>query len=214
METKIKNEPLFSGDKILACIDGSSSSESVCDYASWIAKVTNRTLKLLHSIEHNHNPAVSDYSGAIGLGSQQTLLNELTDVEQSRSSLLIKKGQLMVNAAKERVITNGVTQIETYQHHGSLVQSLIELEDEMRVMVIGLRGENHENNNNKTDEKIGHQLESVIRSMHKPILVVNTTFTQPKATMLALSSPYASNCFLIQRGISAPHISLNRTRLL
>ena len=180
---KVKN--LFSGKNILACIDGSSSSESVCDYASWIAKKSERPLKLMHSIEHNHNPAVSDFSGAIGLGSQQNLLNELTDAEQKSSSLMIQKGQIMLKAAKERVLKNDIDIVETYQHHGSLSQSLVELEDEMRVMVIGIRGEKHEANEAKASKGIGHQIESVIRSMHKPILVVNKEYSEPKTTMLA-----------------------------
>lgn len=177
---------LFSGKYVLTCIDGSSGSESVCDYASWIARVAERPLKLLHTIEKTHSPAVADYSGAIGLGSQQNLLKQLTEVEQSRESLLIKKGQLMLNAAKERVIASGINNVETYQHHGSLAESLVELEDEIRVMVIGIRGEHHEaDQHDKNNQGIGHQLESVIRSMHKPILVINTEYSEPKKAMLA-----------------------------
>jgi len=180
META-KDQGLFEGNHILACIDGSSVSGSVCDYASWIAKVAEQPLKLIHTIEQSANAAVSDYSGAIGLGSQQDLLNELTDVEQSRASLLIKKGQLMLDAAKERAMQLGVEKIERYQHHGSLAESLVELEDDIRLMVIGIRGKQHE----KQNKGIGHQLESVIRSIHKPVLVVNKEFSEPKNAMLA-----------------------------
>ncbi len=178
---KVDKFPLFNGNTVLACLDGSSVSESVCDYATWIAKTTSRPLKLIHTIEHNHSAAVSDYSGAIGLGSQQDLLQELTEVEQSRSSLLIKKGQIMLNAAKQRVLESGIQKVETYQHHGSLAESLVELEDDIRAMVIGIRGKHHSEQN----KGIGHQLESVIRSMHKPILVVNREFSLPKKAMLA-----------------------------
>jgi len=172
---------VITGNTILACIDGSLVSEAVCDYSSWIAKVAERPLKLIHTIENNHNAVIADYSGAIGLGSQQDLLNELTQVEQSRASLLIKKGQLMLNAAKERVTNSGVERVETYQHHGSLAESLVELEGDIRLMVIGIRGKEHDDKK----QGIGHQLESVIRSLHKPILVVNKEFTEPKKAMLA-----------------------------
>jgi len=175
------SEALFAGANVLACIDGSSVSESVCDYASWIASTLKRPLKLVHTIEQNRNPAVSDYTGAIGLGSQQDLLVELTEIEQNRSSLLIKKGQLMLKEAKKRVLEFGVDEVETYQHHGSLTESLVELEDDIRVMVIGIRGKQHDNKK----DGIGHQLESVLRTMHKPIFVVNTEFKQPKTAMLA-----------------------------
>jgi len=175
------NKILFSGEKVLACIDGSSVSEYVCDYASWIALTVKRRLKLLHTLEQNQNAAVSDYSGAIGLGARQDLLKELTEAENNRARLLIKKGQIMLKAAKERILACGVSDIESYQHHGSLSESLVELEQEIRFMVIGIRGNDHEQEN----QGIGHQLESVIRSMHKPILVVNKPFSEPKNAMLA-----------------------------
>jgi len=176
-----KIDDLIQGQTVLACIDGSLVSESICDYAAWIAKAASRPLKLIHTLEQDYSAAVSDFTGAIGLGSQQDLLLELTEVEQSRASLLIKKGQLMLNAAKQRVLDAGVTKVETYQHHGSLAESLVELEDDIRVMVIGIRGKQHEQQN----EGIGHQLESVIRSLHKPIFVVNTEFSEPKTALLA-----------------------------
>jgi len=182
-EELLKNEAknIITGNTIFACIDGSSVSEAVCDYSSWIARVANRPLKLIHAIKNNHNAVVSDYSGAIGLGSQQDLLNELTEVEQSRASLLIKKGQLMLNAAKALVMNNGVEKVETYQHHGNLAESLVELQEDIRITVIGIRGKEHDLHK----QGIGHQLESVIRSLHKPILVVNKEFSEPKKAMLA-----------------------------
>jgi nucleotide-binding universal stress UspA family protein len=188
----------FDGTEILACIDGSAVSESVCDFAAWIAKTTERPLKLVHTIKQIHNAAVSDYSGAIGLGSQQALLNELIEVEQTRASLLIKKGQIILQGAKEHVLNSGVKVVETYQHKGSLADSLVELEDDIRVMVIGIRGRNHDidkgfssdktassENHNRNSEGFGHKLESVIRSVHRPILVVNQKFEPPKRIMLA-----------------------------
>lgn len=172
---------LFTGNEILACIDGSSVSTAVCDYSSWIAGIVERPLKLIHSIENNPEAPLVDYSGAIGLGSQDELLSELIEVEQSRASLMIKKGQLMLNAAKESAVNAGVTNVSIYQHHGTLAESLIELEDDIRVLVMGIRGKEHDSQS----EGIGHQLETVIRSLHKPILVVNEEFTEPKKAMLA-----------------------------
>ncbi len=166
---------------VLSCIDGSSVSKAVCDYSSWIAKKVSAPLKLLHAIEHSHNPAVSDFTGAIGLGSQEDLLNELTELEQNRGRLLIKKGQLMLNGAKERVCMAGVEFPELCQRHGSLAETLIELEEDIRVLVMGIRGEAHE----QEFMGIGTQLETVIRSLHRPILVVNTDFTEPENIMLA-----------------------------
>jgi len=172
---------LRENELVLACIDGSSVSEAVCDYSSWIAKKSDTPLKLLHTIEHKHNPATSDLTGAIGLGSQQELLNELTELEQSRGKLLIKKGQLMLDAAKERVVKAGIESPRIFQRHGRLSESLIDLEDKTGLIVMGIRGEEHE----QSQKGIGTQLETVIRSLHRPILVVTGEFSEPKKFMLA-----------------------------
>jgi nucleotide-binding universal stress UspA family protein len=166
---------------VLACIDGSAVSEAVCDYSSWIAIKSGTPLKLLHTIEHKQTPAVSDLTGAIGLGSQQELLNELTELEQSRGKLLIKKGQLLLEAAKQRVIKAGFSHPKIRQRHGRLSESLIELEDKTGLIVMGIRGEEHE----QSAKGIGTQLETIIRSLHKPILVVTEEYVKPKQFMLA-----------------------------
>jgi len=166
---------------ILACIDGSPASEAVCDYAAWIGKKVVAPLKLLHTIEHQKMAQTADYSGAIGLGSREDLLIELTTIEQNRSRLMIEKGRLMLDAAKSRVCDAGIEFPELCQRHGSLVESLIELENKTRVLVLGIRGESHAAQNSG----VGTQLESVIRALHKPILVVNEDFREPKTVMLA-----------------------------
>jgi nucleotide-binding universal stress UspA family protein len=180
-ENNLSTSNARENELVLACIDGSSVSEAVCDYSSWIAIKSGTPLKLLHTIEHKQEPAVSDLTGAIGLGSQQELLNELTELEQSRSKLLIKKGQLMLEAAKERVIKAGFEKPVMSQRHGRLSESLIELEDKTGLIVMGIRGEAHEQKN----KGLGTQLETIIRSLHKPILVVTKEYVEPKQFMLA-----------------------------
>lgn len=172
---------------IVSCIDGSSVSEAVCDYGNWIAAKVGAPLKLLHTIKHQNEPIVNDYSGAIGLGSREDLLNELTEIEQNRSRLLIEKGQIMLKAAKERAIDSGISSPELCQRHGSLVEALIDLEESTRLLVIGIRGESHE----ESESGISSKLESIIRSLHKPILVVNKAFTEPQKVMLAYDGSQA-----------------------
>lgn len=166
---------------VLACIDGSQFSQSVCDYAVWIAKAVSSPLKLLHTIEHSKTAAVADLTGAIGLGASEDLLNELTQVEQERSRLLIKKGNAMLQAAKDKALSSGVEQVLTRQRHGALAETLIELEEQIGILVLGVQGENHE----QDQAGIGAQLETTIRALHKPILVINREFSMPKQIMLA-----------------------------
>lgn len=167
---------------VLAGIDGSSLTHAVCDYAAWIAQKVDAPLKLLHSIDHHPEIATqTDLTGNIGVDSRDHLLEELTQLEQQRSKLRLQQGKQLLQAAQERVMQAGILDPITNQRHGSLVESLIELENAIRVLVIGVRGKVHDNQ----PDKIGAKLESIIRSLHKPILVVNAEFKVPERIMLA-----------------------------
>jgi nucleotide-binding universal stress UspA family protein len=164
---------------ILGCIDGASLTTAVCDYTAWLSDKTGAPVKLLHNLEHRPQAPLADLSGSIGLGSQEELLEELIKVEQHRSRLLMEKGKLMLDAARRRVEADGVSNIETWQRNGSLQETLVEHEEEIRVLVMGVRGDEHR------EGQLGAHLETVIRALHKPVLVVNKEFTAPKKVMLA-----------------------------
>lgn len=176
--------------KVLACIDGASLTEAVCDYAAWIAQRVDAPLKLLHTIDHHQETAVSaDLTGNIGLGSQEHLLETIIELEQQQSKLKLHKGKLMLKAAKERVKQAGIAEPICNQRHGGLIESLIELEDSIRVLVLGLRGQVHDNRS----DQIGAKLEAIIRSLHRPILVVNDHFKTPQRMMIAYDGSKAAD---------------------
>lgn len=174
---------------VLACIDGSRYSSAVCDYAAWISLRTGAPLTLLHNIEHAPNAALSDLSGAIGLGSQEVLLEELSEIEARRNRLMLQQGKLMLEAARERVKDAGIASPALQQRHDGLTESLIAFEDNIRVLVLGVRGEEHE----QDLHHLGAHLESSIRALHKPILVVNGDFKKPANIMLAYDGSEASS---------------------
>lgn len=175
---------------VLAGIDGSSLTEAVCDYAAWIALRLGAPLKLLHTIDHHpESAAITDLSGNIGLDSRDHLLEEITNLEQQRSKLRLQQGKQLLETARARVIQAGVLNPITNQRHGSLVESLIELEQDLRVLVIGIRGKIHENQ----PDKLGAKLESIIRSLHIPILVINENFKAPQQFMIAYDGGKAAD---------------------
>ena len=175
---------------VLACVDGSSLTNAVCDYAAWIAQRVAAPLSLMHSIDHHpETAALLDLSGNIGLDSRDHLLEDMTQLEQQQNKLKLQQGKLIIQAAEQRVAQAGIANATGYQRHGSLVESLIELEDYLRVLVIGVRGKVHEHQPNK----IGAKLESIIRSLHKPILVVNDNFTAPQRIMIAYDGSKAAD---------------------
>lgn len=175
-------------DGVLACIDGSRYGAAVCDYAAWMALGLDVPLTLLHNIERNEAVESPDLSGAIGLGSQESLLEELTTIEAQRSRLMMNKGKLMLNAARDRVIAAGVKNPEIKQRHDGQTESLIAFEDKIRVLVLAIRGDEHASD----DNHLGPHLESTIRSLHRPILVVNSDFKEPKQILLAYDGSPAS----------------------
>lgn len=164
---------------VIACIDGSQSSPAVCDYAAWASLRLDAPLTLLHVLDQNQYPNKADLSGNIGLGSREHLLEQLAALDEQRSKLALEQGRLMLEAAKERVRADGVAEPHLRQRHGNLVDSLRELEGTMRLLVMGRQGEA------SLGEQIGSHLESVIRTLHRPILVTPNSFQAPQSLLLA-----------------------------
>jgi len=175
--------------QVLACIDGAALTEAVCDYAAWISQKTEAPLKLLHTINHHHETSIkSDLSGNIGLGTQEHLLEEITSLEQQQSKLKMQQGKLILQAAADHIEKKGVVSTSS-QRHGDLIEAVIDLEDSIRVLVLGLRGQVHD----KKENQIGAKLEAVIRSLHRPILIVNDHFKTPERIMLAYDGSEAAD---------------------
>ncbi len=173
--------------KILACIDDSDISGAVCDYAAWISAQTATPLELLHTVNHHARSARTDMSGSIGLGSQEHLLEELSDLELLRSKLWLKQGKLMLESAKERVIEACAGDVKILQRHGGLAESLVELEERIQVLVLGMEGRQD------NSPHLSSQLETVIRSLHRPMLIVNHEFKLPERIMIAYDGGEAAD---------------------
>jgi nucleotide-binding universal stress UspA family protein len=168
-------------NQVMACIDGSPSAAAVCDGAAWASLQMDAPLTLLHVLDQQQYPAAGNLSGIIGLGSREYLLEELAALDEKRSKLALEEGRLLLDSAKHRAIIAGVTQPEVRQRHGDLVESLRDLEGDIRLLVIGKQGED----SGADIQMIGSQLESVIRIMHRPILVTPGSFSVPTSVMLA-----------------------------
>ena len=167
--------------KVIACIDGSASAHALCDYAAWACLNLNAPLTFLHVLDQRQYPVAADLSGNIGLGSREHLLDELAALDEKRGKLALEQGRSMLAAAKARAEGNGVPAPECKQRHGDLLENLQELESETRLLVIGRQGESGDG----LGQHVGSQLESVIRIMHRPVLVTPATFREPRSAMLA-----------------------------
>lgn len=168
-------------DCVLAAIDGSQYSESVCDYAAWAAKALDAPLSFIHILDNHSQIAEPDLTGNLGLGTREHLLEKLSDLEEQRAKVAREQGRLMLDAAKARAIDAGITEPVCLQRNGTLVETLAENEKEVRLLVLGKRGETA----HQASGHLGSSLERVVREMHRPILMVPKQFTQPQNVMMA-----------------------------
>ncbi|MCG6658114.1 universal stress protein [Halomonas campisalis] len=168
-------------EQVMATIDGSTFSEGVCDYSAWASQALGAPLTFLHVVDNHPQTAEADLSGNIGLGSREHLLDELSRLDEQRAKVAQEQGRLMLKAAKERAIEDGVSDPATRQRNGTLVETLEELQEEMRLLVIGKRGETADQDSGH----LGSNLERVVRTLHRPILMVPHTFKRPEAVMIA-----------------------------
>jgi nucleotide-binding universal stress UspA family protein len=177
-------------NKIYACIDGLTTTTAVIDLATWSALRLNAPLKFLHVLERQPaREAASNYSGAIGLGAQESLLNELSELDEKRGKLAQEAGRQLLAAACERAAAAGVSQLESRLRHGELVDNLMEVESDARLFVLG----EHYRASQATKIHLDHHVERVIRSAKRPVLVATgEQFEAPQCVVIAFDgSPTA-----------------------
>ncbi|MFN3846616.1 MAG: universal stress protein, partial [Paracoccaceae bacterium] len=74
--------------KIIALVDGSIYSASVCDHAAWVSARTGAAVELLHVLGRREGADKQDLSGAIRLGARTALMEELAELDAQRSKLI------------------------------------------------------------------------------------------------------------------------------
>ncbi|MGB6188851.1 MAG: universal stress protein [Aeromonas molluscorum] len=182
---------------ILACLDGIASQEAICDASAWAAAITGDTVTLLHVLERHQN-VLPDLSGTIGLGSRETLLAELAELDQQRSQLARQQGKLQLDAAAHQLAEHGIL-ANRLQRHGDLLDTLSDFAEQTRLLVLGKCGARHEGE----DAVVGSQLESLLRTQRTPALVVQRKFTAPTSLLFAFDGSETAHRALKQLAGSA-----------
>ncbi|WP_020407414.1 universal stress protein [Hahella ganghwensis] len=183
---------------IVACIDGSAIATAVCDAAAWASQQLEAPLKLLHVLDRGEFPPSGELSGSIGLGSREHLLEELTALDEQRGRLALEHGKHMLEQAEHRAREDGAVNISKQQRHGSLVETLLEQEEDTRLYVMGRLGEGHD----VTAHTLGSHLESVVRAVHRPILVTVQNFVRPARFLFAYDASETAEKALAKISIS------------
>lgn len=126
------------------------------------------------------------------------------DEDEIRSRAAREAGRVFLNELKKRAEGLSFNQtpvhVDMRQRHGSLVDSLLEREDQTTLVVMGRRGASSattdpnlvHNLEHRLENNLGRNLESVVRSMKCPILSVTDEFKAPSHLMIAYDAGSAS----------------------
>lgn len=167
--------------KIIALVDGSIYSTSVCDHAAWISQRTGAPVELTHVLGRREASDTHDHSGAIKLGARSQLLKELSELDAERSKLISHRGRAILEDASDILEKDGVTDVTSRLRHGDLLDTVSEVETKAKVIVIGKRGEGAD----FAKEHLGSNLERIVRASHKPVFVASRAFKPISKVLVA-----------------------------
>ena len=172
---------MITEEHVLACVDGSAVTGSVCDYAAWYASKLDISVALLH-VSDVAASIRRDLSGAIGINSRQSLLDELSELDEQRAQVVNSYSNALVQDAKSHIQSNfkGVN-VCIYQRRGKLLPAIEYFQAKNRAIVMGRRGEDHKNSR----INIGSQIETVARASNIPVLICSEKFKEPQSYMVA-----------------------------
>jgi len=165
---------------IVACIDGSIYSQSVADHAAWAGRQLQASVELLQVLGRREVSPV-DLSGAITADMQESLLAELASLDAERAKLLQKRGRMVLEEARRRVAEAGVADVSVSLRNGDLLETLAEREAVADLVVIGKRGEAAD----FAKLHLGSNIERVVRSLHRPILIASRAFRPISRVLIA-----------------------------
>lgn len=177
---------------VMACLDVSQYSEAVVDYAAWASRRLSAELQCLHVLDDKTNrSAGTDFSGSIGIDAQSHLLDELAELDAQQARIEMQQGRAMLTEACARAEAAAALRPTSLQRQGPLPRALTELEDGVRLFVLGKRGESA----NVNRDHLGANLERVVRSVHRPTLVTSRTFRKTERFAIAFDgSPTTRKC--------------------
>jgi nucleotide-binding universal stress UspA family protein len=168
-------------NKIIALVDGSTYSHSVCDHAAWVSGRTGAPVELLHVLGRREAVEKADLSGSIKLGARSALLEELAALDEQRAKLIAHRGRAILDDAREVLVKDGVEEITTRLRHGDLIETVAEQEADASMILVGKRGEAAD----FAKLHLGSNVERIVRASHKPVMVASRAFKPIERLLIA-----------------------------
>jgi len=173
---------------LIALVDGSEYSESVCHHAAWIAGHNYWAVKIYHVLSRRDGLENRDLSGAIRLGARTRLLEQLSSLDEERAKLAKERGRAILEDAQAIVQGDGDIDVETRLRHDDLVETITAKESTGDMIVIGKRGEAA----GSAKDHLGSNLERIVRASHRPVLIANRAYQEINSLLVAFDGGASS----------------------
>lgn len=175
--------------KTIALIDGSIYSQSVCDAAAWASLRVGASVEVMHVLGRRDGAADgADLSGNIGLGARTALLEELAELDAQKAKLAQKRGRALLEEARDRLGKDGVEDVTMQLRYGDLAETVQEFDLDAHLIVVGKRGEAAD----FAKLHLGSNLERVVRTSHRPVLVASRAFKPINRVLVAFDGGESS----------------------
>jgi nucleotide-binding universal stress UspA family protein len=166
----------------MALVDGSIYSQSVCDHVAWAGDGGDVSVRLLHVLgRRGASSAPANLSGTLEVDGREALLDELASLDEQQAQLAQRRGRIILEEAKGRLEDAGVGEVVMTLRNDDLIETTLEFEADADLIVIGKRGEAA----NFAKLHLGSNLERVVRSSSKPVLVAARAFKPIKRFLVA-----------------------------
>ncbi|AGY32505.1 universal stress protein [Rhodobacter sphaeroides] len=167
-------------DRILALVDGSDFSRSVCLHAAWIAQRLELPVDLLHVLGRREAADRGDRSGALSLGARTALLEELAALDAARARLAQAKGRAILEDAQAILAAESV-EATPHLRQGDLIDTVAEIEPSIRALVVGKRGEAA----GFASDHLGSNLERILRATTVPVFIATADYRPVRKVLVA-----------------------------
>ncbi|WP_420024441.1 universal stress protein (plasmid) [Cereibacter azotoformans] len=185
-------------DRILALVDGSGFSRSVCLHAAWIAQRLGLPVDLLHVLGRREAADRGDRSGALSLGARTALLEELASLDAQRARLAQAQGRAILDDAHAILAAEGVEAVP-HLRQGDLIDTVAEIEPSVRALVVGKRGEAA----GFASDHLGSNLERILRATTVPVFIATAGYRPVRKVLVAFDGG-ASSRVAIDRMAASP----------
>lgn len=167
--------------RIFAYVDRSPFAESVWQHAVWASRQLDVPIEVIHVLDHPLAISTRDYSGHHWLDNSQGAIEERVRLDELQNRVLITEGRELLDAVAEEVRKAGVRKVYQRLFQGTLLDHLREHSESCLMAVIGKRGEGA----SRDAQHLGRNVERLVRSAHRPILMVSPEYAPIERAVIA-----------------------------